>query len=704
MLDIVFCTLPYSNLDQLNSAPAILKGVVIQHGFTAKTKEFGCDLLTLCNKNSDLFYQVQKFFITGTESSNQYNAIIEDFYNNVIAWFKANPSKYIGITVFSFYTHKSVLELLTRLKKENIKSKIVLGGRGLLPRVYKPISNDFGVTKLEGMLPFHQFVTKRNLADLCVIGDGEDAILKILASDSTEPLNLQSLTSDQFRYPVPDYSDYNFGDYFFNNNTVTWPITGSKGCVRDCDFCDVKNQFGKYRYRSGKDIANEMISLLQTHGARKFNFTDSLVNGGLKPFKEFLEIVSDHNANNPNNKIEWSGQYICRPFVPAEIYPLIASSGGTGLTIGAESGSNAVLEAMNKKTTAEALLLELENFRQHGITCMLLLMPGHWSETHKNFIEHCQMIVKLIPYVRSGTISGIQAGVPMAILDGSPSSDNAIKNNIVLSEFAPGTVWCCVDNLSNTLKERIYRQLIVMRMLDKLKLLMLGRFRNLHQDFTLLNGHVDSINSFYSQWQDHANLPKAKHIFDRLDDFVHGLLQSTWKQSTLKVKFESNESNGMPYFDIVHNGNTLYSQPVEQGVHELEFNLTHDTINQLTLKMSGKGPFDTVVDNDNNILQDKNIILKEIVLDNVTLFCDYDFLASHVQYKTEHGDIVNFLPGFWQNAEMVFNYQNTFIEFYNARSNKSTMLSGDLQVQEGTSKSNSELELSILELLDKLNR
>jgi hypothetical protein len=61
MHDIIFCSLPYSNLDHIYSAPAILKGAAVSNGFTAKTVDFGCELLNQCNRNTDQFDRVQSY-------------------------------------------------------------------------------------------------------------------------------------------------------------------------------------------------------------------------------------------------------------------------------------------------------------------------------------------------------------------------------------------------------------------------------------------------------------------------------------------------------------------------------------------------------------------------------------------------------------------------------------------------------------------
>lgn len=497
MLDIVFCSTPYSDMDHIYSAPAILKGVVQDNGFTAKTAEFGCILLELCNKDADRFHQAQKYFLSNSDATGWQAEIIEEFYSRVIEFFKQNPSHYIGLSAISYYSHRALYEICTRIRQAGITSKIILGGRGTFVPMWKIFYQRYNIRFMESTLTFGNLLVKKKLADAVVDGDGEDAILNLLTGNTFEP---SAQISDMFKSPIPDYSDYRFDLYLFDKDRIAWPVTGSKGCVRDCDFCDVRKQFGKYRYRSGEDIANEMITVSRQTGTRKFMFTDSLVNGGLKPFRDFLETMSRYNAENPDQSIRWTGQYICRPNTPKDLYPLIASSGGEGLTIGAESGSNKVLVAMNKKTNVEALFQELDLFRKYNITTTLLLMVGHWSETWEEFVEHCRTVVDIVPYVRSGTVSAVNTGSPMNVLHGTPSYSNAQNNNVIMSDFDPERVWFCKDNPSNTYKERIYRQILIARLAHKLRIPVINQFENYTNSLTVLENCYNDIDKFYQQF------------------------------------------------------------------------------------------------------------------------------------------------------------------------------------------------------------
>ena len=496
MYDIVFCSLPYSDLDHVYSAPAILKGVVVSNGFTAKTIDFGSELFKQLDRDIARFNSAQIYFISPDASDLALNKDIEQFYSNCISFFKSNPSKYIGISVLSISTQRAVFELCTRIRASGIDSKIVIGGRGAKVNFYSNVANHFNLTAIEKLISFSDVLQKRNLVDHVIIGDGEDAIIELLQNNTVQP---EVFTSDEFKSPVPDYDDYDFSEYLYFTDEISLPVTGSKGCVRDCDFCDVKYHFGKYRYRTGIDIADELIAVSEKIGIRNFRFTDSLVNGGFKPFMEFLTKISEYNLTNPDKKIIWSGQYICRPQneVPKELYALMRDAGAEGITIGAESGSNNVLTAMNKKTTVEALYAELEQFRAHGITCVLLTFVGHWSETWADFVEHCKMLVNIAPYVRSGTISAITLGYPYILTDGTPAMANHKMNNVIINKFDINNLWYNKDNPTNTFKERVYRRLIAQSICQKLNIPTIADFDDLLYLTNYINISYKEINEFF---------------------------------------------------------------------------------------------------------------------------------------------------------------------------------------------------------------
>ena len=129
--DIIFGALPYSDLDHIYSAPAILKGIAVSNNYQAKTVDFGLVLLDLCDRNIDLFARVQSYFVSpGTSLTESELQILNKFYSQIVDYFKSTPTKYIAFSVLSVYTHKAIFDVTTRLKDNNINAKIVVGGRG----------------------------------------------------------------------------------------------------------------------------------------------------------------------------------------------------------------------------------------------------------------------------------------------------------------------------------------------------------------------------------------------------------------------------------------------------------------------------------------------------------------------------------------------------------------------------------------------
>ena len=492
MIDAVIFSLPYTNLDQIQSGPAVLSGILNENRFKSKAFDFGTELFDLCGRDIELFYEIQNYFLSPVSKTNP---IIEKFYQRIIDILNENPARYIGVSVFTVWSHRSVFEITQRIRQSNLKSKIILGGRGLGKRVYIEAFSKDTLSSHERKMKFSDVMRARGLADHNVLGDGEDSILKIIQGNIKKNPTGEILESDQFRSPTPNYENYQFDLYLQNERHL--PITGSKGCVRDCDFCDIREQFGSYRYRTGDNIAEEMLRLKQQYGINKFLFTDSLVNGNQKELINFCNIIADYNKKNPTDKIKWTGQWICRPQrqIKDNLYEVIAASGGEGLTVGMESGSDSVLDAMNKKTDIKAMFDELEQFRQHGITCTLLTFVGHHSETFDNFKEHCQTLIRILPYVRSGTVSAMAAGDVMFMLDGTP----AIKNpDIIRSEFAPDTIWVSRFNPTNTYKERIARRIIVQRIFEKYKIPGVNNYGNYHHIEKTMRSYGDQINEFYA--------------------------------------------------------------------------------------------------------------------------------------------------------------------------------------------------------------
>lgn len=487
MKDIVICAMPALFVDRLPGAPAILKAAVEEAGFSAQAVDLSLEFfVNQCHSDIDTYNRLGCIFRPSEPFHEQADRAGTEWIEQSIARIKQINPRIIGLSVFTAFQHRSTYMLAQAIRQHMPDIKIILGGMGL-PVTCTSMSNfKMPIRKIELIKPFHQYMMDQGLADHIVLGSGLDELVKILETElgTDRPFDKEfNNTSVMFKTPVPNYDDYKIPNYIFNED-ISLPITGSKGCVRACTFCDVPGQFGRFSFRTGEDIANEMLELNRKYGVKIFEFTDSLVNGSFKAFKQWLTILADHNdQQDEENKIRWFGQYICRPqaHTPKDIYSLMARSGVVNLVIGVESGSDAVLEAMQKKMTIKDVFDELDQFEEHNIKCTFLMLSGFYNETPERYLETLRFLINCQPYVASGTITKVSVSPPLVVHSGTYLHDEANKLGLILDDYDE-SMWVNTHDPSNDFVQRSLNRVITQLLIDALGYPLAGQsISNLHQ-------------------------------------------------------------------------------------------------------------------------------------------------------------------------------------------------------------------------------
>jgi hypothetical protein len=674
--DIVFCSLPPLSLERIYSAPPILKGVVQHKGYKSKTIDFSMTFFNHCGRDLDTYGRLQNWFIVKdiNLSSNEEN-IVNFFIEYVVNTVKTLDTKYVGFSVLSVFTHKITVKLLQECKNQNLLDKVVLGGRGLSTPMYSSAVDLISLSDDERDLNFYEVCVKNHILKNYVLGDGEQAILDFLEKGTSTKQEYRTNIAEPKDY-YPDYTDYDFSQYLWINQIPALEVTGSTGCVRHCDFCDVEKQFGKYKFKTGLQFAQELIFLQSKYKINKFLLTDSLSNGGLKPFNEFIETLAAYNET-AEVKIQWAGTYICRDMRNYKnintYYSNLKKSGAEGLTIGAESGSNHVLKSIGKNTTVEALFFELEKFREYNINCQLLTFIGHWSERHEDFLDHCLMLIKFVPYIRSGTIASIQLGTSFKILPGTP----ATLNLDIIRDKLGADFWLARSNRGNTYKVRAQRRLIVSYLAHILE------FGVDVEETQLLQGQLEVIKNHKTDL-DNFFIKHAKNNNDQFNaianaqDFVNEILN--YKSSLdIKIKVNVQNYNGDPLLLVILNKTKIFQKSLSVGEHVIEFSVdTHklQTNNTIVFSMPNKKINDTLLDDNGNIISDKSIQFCNLYIDDCDVINDIDFFKKNF-YNTKNGVKEPAYPGLWSSNPLQLDFDLPFVSWYSRCStqNKSNHLS-----------------------------
>jgi hypothetical protein len=678
MYDVTLISVPFSIIENPPLGIAVLKGAVESDGFTCKTIDLGMDLYARCNNDRAFFDSVQTYFSTpNTKASDEILNVVDKFVNQWAIDLVNSNSRWIGISVFSYYAHYSTFLLCSLIKKLNPLQKIVIGGPGSGTKMTEEMWGEFQITEMEKLLSYGDIFKKRKLVDAWILGDGEQALIDLLRGNTVgDEFHIESYRNQN--HPYANFDDFDLSLYQgqLNRGLPQIPIFSSKGCVRNCDFCDVNVVQNRFRFRNGKNIVDEMIHLADRHNYRDFIFLDSLANGSLKSLKEWVTELAEYNKNNPDKRITWSASgWICRPIgqIPESFYATLAASGLQTVSIGMETGSNNVLAAMNKKTNVEALYYEIEQFRKNDIKFIGLLLLGHWAEQWEDFLDTAVLIYRLSRYARTGNLVSVTPGVTFSIIDDTPADLDFDKNKLI--KHAKKIIWWTQHNPSLTAKERYFRLILLTQLMDKLKVPLMQPV--IPYVKLVVEKNIDEIKEFYqSVTKDLSELPTqySKYYLDNFDKFLDLVTARAGIEDSIDISFELESSvtnDTPPIIEIILNDQVVYSNALGEGLHSIVLNhLPLQDTNTLAMRFLNKNPHDTIVDADGNIVKDKFVSIKKFVVDRFDLYADADFFYNQLTYY--QNDIsTDVSPGFWFNdSKILLTFTNPFELWYTQRSSR----------------------------------
>jgi radical SAM superfamily enzyme YgiQ (UPF0313 family) len=452
MSELAIIALPRLDLTRPSIAPAILGSLANQVGVKYKLYDFALGLYQASKKDEwdefELFWQIDLKYKMSDELNDTLNKIFDNFVEQVLQ----DKPKIIAISVFSHNSINATTLFLEKIRTLT-DAKIVIGGQGIQSRIYSKDS-------------YAEYVLKRGLIDYYCAGEAETTFKQVLMGETEGP-GINNFAWKQLENlddtPVPDYRQYDLDHYHHLESGKSLWVNGSRGCVRRCDFCDIGKIWKKFRFRSGESLAKELVSQIQKHKVKSFQFGDALINGSMKAFNDMnatlIKYINDGKIQRPL----LGGHFIVRP--PNQMLPehyRIAKQAGLDLiSIGMETGSDELRSRMNKKFTNEDTAYHLEQCEKNGIKNLFLMFSGHPTETLEDHEKTLEMLKKFKRFVVSDTISSISIQ-NAAILEDTPLSHWANENNVIFNkEYVKGDnrLWFNPNNPTLTLKERVRRQL-----------------------------------------------------------------------------------------------------------------------------------------------------------------------------------------------------------------------------------------------------
>lgn len=166
-------------------------------------------------------------------------------------------------------------------------------------------------------------------------------------------------------------------------------IITSRGCLYRCSFCD-RSIFGnKFRYRSEKNIVDEIEVLINKFNAKEIKFWDDAIN--VIPTR-VINICNE--MINRGIKIPWS--CIARiNNMDEQILKKMKEAGCWQISYGIESGNQKVLDNIKKDLTIDQIKKVVSITNKVGIRTrgfFMLGLPGDTKETMKQTIDFAKRL------------------------------------------------------------------------------------------------------------------------------------------------------------------------------------------------------------------------------------------------------------------------------------------------------------------------
>lgn len=324
---------------------------------------------------------VKKTFFVNLEHSEilKLHAIVTEFYSKlekyILNLLDIEKPSVVGLSVFSDNLPASMFTFkLTREKYPHIRT---VAGGGV-----------FADQLANGSENLQVFLEKtRHYIDKIIIGEGEILFLKWLKGEL--PGSKRVYTSQDIDGEILDITSVDLLDMrdFDCRNYPFIVSYSSRSCPFQCSFCSETIQWGKYRKKKSSQVFLELKELYKRHESQFFLLSDSLLNPVVQDLsEEFMKsdlilywggwLRVDKHVCNIENTLQWrrSGFYQAR--------------------LGIESGSEHVLELMQKQITLEQIRSSISNLAGVGIKTTTLWVVGHPGETEEDFQQTLDLIAE----------------------------------------------------------------------------------------------------------------------------------------------------------------------------------------------------------------------------------------------------------------------------------------------------------------------
>jgi anaerobic magnesium-protoporphyrin IX monomethyl ester cyclase len=297
-----------------------------------------------------------------------------------------NKPSVVGVYT-NLMTKLNVLRIISFVKLENklSQTKIILGGPEVRNHAKEFLSHG---------------------ADFIVIGEGEETMLQLVRKLETKNHSAfseingiawkneqqeiifnpeQALLKSIDLLPFPNRKKIALQLYFDAWKTAhgssTISLSTMRGCPYTCKWCSRAVYGGTYRRRSPGLVVDEIIELQKNYSFDNIWFVDDVFTISHKWLSEFANEIKKRDVKVNYEIITRADR------MNEEVIDLLVQSGCFRVWIGAESGSQDVIDAMDRRVDVNQVREMIKAARRKGLEAGTFIMLGYPGETQKDIRE-----------------------------------------------------------------------------------------------------------------------------------------------------------------------------------------------------------------------------------------------------------------------------------------------------------------------------
>ncbi len=247
-------------------------------------------------------------------------------------------------------------------------------------------------------------------ADYVLLGEGEETLGELLdqlsagkdadniiglASRQTSVVSRRPDIKDLDSLPFPAWDLVDISKYknvwlehhgYYSMNMVT-----TRGCPYHCNWCAKPIWGQRYNSRSPENVAKEMKWLKENFAPDHIWFADDIL--GLRPhwIEKFADLLQENDSVIPFKCLQRAD------LINEKTAAALAKAGCKTVWIGAESGSQKILDAMDKGDKVEDIYRAAELLHRNGIEVGFFLQFGYPGEVWDDVQKTLQMVRDCAP-------------------------------------------------------------------------------------------------------------------------------------------------------------------------------------------------------------------------------------------------------------------------------------------------------------------